>query len=116
MKRIELPSWLVACNSLIVLKLNLFSCALDLPYSMGFNQLNSLDLSFVKLLDDNLTGSFFSNCPLLENLSLIECVLKKLKILEISANNLKNLTIESFKLSSLGMCKNKLRISYHSSM
>lgn len=113
----DLPYCLATSKSLRVLKLNLFLHVLKLPRSVGFSRLTSLDLMLVELQDERLAQKLFLNCPFLENLSLISCVLNKLKVLDISAANLKFLTIENNR-SGLdsgdeddGLSKSKLKVS-----
>ncbi|XP_049386121.1 FBD-associated F-box protein At2g26860-like [Solanum stenotomum] len=89
----ELPNCLVTCESLQVLKLNLYGDVLKLPNHFdGFRQLKFLHLCCVKLSDEHLTNCLFSKCQLLENLELIDCNLKRMKLLYIDSASLLYIT------------------------
>jgi len=89
----ELPHCLVTCESLQVLKLNLCNDVLKLPNHLdGFRQLKFLHLCSVKLSDEHLTNCLFSKCQLLENLELIDCNLKRMKLLYIDSASLLYIT------------------------
>ncbi|CAH1424170.1 unnamed protein product [Lactuca virosa] len=91
---IEIPNCLVICPSLELLRLSLGHCGLRLPNILGFLALRVLDLTSVDLLeDDNLVKGFLESCPLLEDLTLDDCVLCKLDLLCISCLKLKKLSI-----------------------
>ncbi|XP_042758607.1 uncharacterized protein LOC111882919 isoform X2 [Lactuca sativa] len=61
---------------------------------MGFLALRVLRLSYVDLLGDGyLVKDFLENCPSLEELTLLDCVLSKLDLLCISCPKLKKLSI-----------------------
>lgn len=113
----DLPYCLLTSKSLRVLKLNLFLHVLKLPRSIGFSRLTSLDLMLVELPDEQLPRKLFLNCPFLESLSLVSCVLNKLKVLDISATNLKFLTIDNNCMglensdAEDGLSKSKLKVS-----
>ncbi|KAH9651581.1 F-box/FBD/LRR-repeat protein [Citrus sinensis] len=100
---IKLPRCLVTCESLMSLKLDFgnreHQGVLNLPTCAGFNQLKSLDLQHVEVLDYNLFRKFLSSCPLLENLYMKECFFRDFKILDIPSTSLKYLTIDEFLLS-----------------
>ncbi|XP_049350281.1 putative F-box/FBD/LRR-repeat protein At5g22670 [Solanum verrucosum] len=88
-----LPHCLVTCESLQVLKLNLCGDVLKLPNHFdGFRQLKFLHLCSVKLSDEHLTNCLFSKCQLLENLELIDCNLKRMKLLYIDSASLLYIT------------------------
>ncbi|KAL4590298.1 hypothetical protein LXL04_003226 [Taraxacum kok-saghyz] len=88
---IELPHYLVSCGSLEVLKLDLQNHVLGLPRSVGFPALRVLDLTYVDLPGDDLVNDFLKSCPLLEDLSLVGCLLGELVC--ISFPKLKRLRI-----------------------
>ncbi|KAL4590288.1 hypothetical protein LXL04_003216 [Taraxacum kok-saghyz] len=68
---IDLPRYLVNCDSLEVLRLDLMNSNLSLPRFVGFSALKVLDLTEADLPeDDDLVNDFLKNCPLLEDLSL----------------------------------------------
>ncbi|XP_023748967.1 F-box/LRR-repeat protein 13 isoform X1 [Lactuca sativa] len=91
---IEMPHCLVTSGSVEVLELNLSRRGLKLPNIMGFPSLRVLELECVDLLeDDNLVKRFLESCPLLEELSLDDCIINKLGVLCISCLKLKKLTI-----------------------
>ncbi|KAM0027573.1 putative leucine-rich repeat domain superfamily [Helianthus debilis subsp. tardiflorus] len=70
---IRLPPILLTCDSLEVLRLYLFTSTLRLPTATGFPVLRVLQLNSVQLMDGASVQPFLKNCPLLEDLSLIEC-------------------------------------------
>ncbi|PWA65093.1 F-box domain, Leucine-rich repeat domain, L domain-like protein [Artemisia annua] len=91
---IVLPRCLVDCDSLEVLKLDLNWSFLSLSSFTGSRTLKVLNLDKVELLDHELVRKFLVNCPLLEELSLIDCYAHNLDYLSISCPNLKTLRIE----------------------
>ncbi|KAJ0581709.1 putative F-box domain, leucine-rich repeat domain superfamily, F-box-like domain superfamily [Helianthus annuus] len=70
---IRLPPILLTCDSLEVLRLYLFTSTLRLPTVTGFPVLRVLQLNSVQLMDCASVQPFLKNCPLLEDLSLIDC-------------------------------------------
>nr|KAJ0208429.1 hypothetical protein LSAT_V11C500255850 [Lactuca sativa] len=89
---VEIPHCLVTCSSLEVLKLDLEYRGLRLPNIMGFLALRVLRLSYVDLLGDGyLVKDFLENCPSLEELTLLDCVLSKLNLLCILCPKLRSL-------------------------
>ncbi|CAI9285268.1 unnamed protein product [Lactuca saligna] len=88
-----IPHSLMTCTSLEVLRL---SCRhrVILPRISGFPALRVLKLENVELFDNDLVKYFFlESCPLLEDLTLYECVVDKLDLVCISCPNLKKLTL-----------------------
>ncbi|KAM0071808.1 putative leucine-rich repeat domain superfamily [Helianthus debilis subsp. tardiflorus] len=69
----ELPHSLLTCDSLEVLRLYLFTCTLRVPTVTGFPALRVLQLNSVQLMDGASVQPFLKSCPLLEDLSLIDC-------------------------------------------
>ncbi|XAR63279.1 hypothetical protein NMG60_11023165 [Bertholletia excelsa] len=112
-REFQLPACLVTCKSLSVLRLGLYYSKLILPRltDLTFPGLKSLYISFARLRDKDHFGSYISNCPLLEDLILVECLLVDPKPLEISSNSLKNLTIQNKKRRSTGLWDSKLTVS-----
>ncbi|KAH9803535.1 putative FBD-associated F-box protein [Citrus sinensis] len=119
---IKLPRSLVTCESLVSLKLDFgnreHQGVLNLPTCVGFSRLKSLDLQHVEVLDYNLFREFLSSCPLLENFSpLLEnlkmdsCCFPDLKILDISSNSLKSLTLERIEFGGDELDNYKLKIA-----
>nr|KAJ0187006.1 hypothetical protein LSAT_V11C900463360 [Lactuca sativa] len=93
-EHIEFPNHLVTCDSLEVLR------GLMLPQFTGFSGLRVLDLNNVELpYKSKLVNNFLKSLPLLEDLSLIDCVINKLKLLCISCPNLKNLRLDNRNIS-----------------
>ncbi|KAL4590296.1 hypothetical protein LXL04_003224 [Taraxacum kok-saghyz] len=91
-KPIELPHYLVSCSSLEVLRLDFRNHGLSLPKVVGFPALRVLHLTNVCLPeDDDLVNDFLKSFPLLEDLSLVGCLLRGL--VRISYPNLKKLKI-----------------------
>ncbi|KAM0071802.1 putative leucine-rich repeat domain superfamily [Helianthus debilis subsp. tardiflorus] len=94
---IKLPHSLVTCHTLEVLRLYLYSCPLSLPTVTGFPALRVLELNSVELLNGDSVQQFLKNCPLLEDLSLVDCSLPSIDDLCISCLNLKTLKIDNRK-------------------
>lgn len=97
-KVVELPLSLVSCDSQEVLKLFLFRHALRLPCVTGFETLRVLELDNVELSDNNVVHKFLVSCRLLEELSLINCLLSKLGSLCIQYLKLKTLRLDNINL------------------
>ncbi|PWA61989.1 F-box domain, Leucine-rich repeat domain, L domain-like protein [Artemisia annua] len=93
---IELPRCLVDCDSLEVLNLCLSHAYLSVSSFTGSRTLKVLKLDRVGLFDSELE-KFLANCPLLEELSLIDCL--AYAYLSISPPNLKTLRINNRGLS-----------------
>ncbi|KAM0071811.1 putative leucine-rich repeat domain superfamily [Helianthus debilis subsp. tardiflorus] len=91
---IRLPN-LVTCDSLEVLRLFLYKRPLSLPTVTGFPALQVLQLNSVELWDDDSVHQFLKSCPLLEDLSLINCALHAFYDLCISSPSLKTLRIKN---------------------
>ncbi|OVA14307.1 hypothetical protein BVC80_9021g38 [Macleaya cordata] len=87
------PLSLFTCESLIKLKLEINSI-LYLPKSISFPRLRYLELYRVKFRDEYLNEQLFSNCPVLEELILLECTWVNMKSVCISAPALKRLMID----------------------
>ncbi|PWA74316.1 F-box domain, FBD domain, Leucine-rich repeat domain, L domain-like protein [Artemisia annua] len=92
---IVLPRCLVDCGSLEMLTLKLSLHSLSLKSFTGSKTLKVLRLDSVELLDHDLVQSFFLNCPLLEELSLINCLTHNLDYFSISCPNLKTLRTDN---------------------
>ncbi|XP_076899058.1 F-box/FBD/LRR-repeat protein At3g52680-like [Bidens hawaiensis] len=95
---IKLPYSLVKCDSLEALKLFLYKRSLNLPTVAGFIALRVLELKSVRLLDGDSVQQFLNSCPLLEELSLINCFSYSIVDLCISCPNLKTLRIHNQKM------------------
>ncbi|XP_071718531.1 FBD-associated F-box protein At2g26860-like isoform X2 [Rutidosis leptorrhynchoides] len=94
---VELPNCLVMCESLVALKLYLFDHKLLLPNFKGFLALKVLELNSVELSDGYLVKKLLKSCPLLEDLSLYDCVIFQLLDFTISCPNLKTLRLDNRK-------------------
>lgn len=94
----KLPHCLVTCKSLEVLRLFLFTTPLCLTKCTGFTSLRVLELNSVMLFEDHLVEAFFKSFPLLEELSLIDCLINTLEDLCISCPSLKTLRIDNRKM------------------
>ncbi|GJU78712.1 F-box domain containing protein [Tanacetum coccineum] len=77
-----------------MLTLNLMFRFLSLESFTGSKTLKVLRLESVELLDHDLVQSFLVNCPLLKELSLINCITSDLDYFSISCPNLKTLKID----------------------
>ena len=89
---LALPSCLFTCESLEVLTLNMFH-SLKLPSSIFFSSLKILTLEKVIFSDDHSTQQLFMGCPILENLSIVDCIWKNVKTVCISSPMLQRLFI-----------------------
>lgn len=94
---VEKPFMLPLCvfhsESLAVLKLQM-NCELQLPNCISFPSLKTLELCLVTFVDDGSTEKLFSNCPVLQELSILDCEWVKLMNVTISIPTLKSLTID----------------------
>lgn len=91
--RFLLPCCLFTCESLLVLKL-FMQCVLKPPSFIYLSSLKTLVFDNLTFSDDESTQHLFSNCPVLQELALINCGWKNIKTLTISVPTLKRLTIE----------------------
>lgn len=92
-KPFMLPLCVFHSKSLTVLKLEM-NCELELPNSISFPSLKTLDLCLVTFVDDESVEKLFSNCPLLQELSILDCEWANLMNVTISIPTLKSLTID----------------------
>ncbi|PWA78683.1 F-box domain, FBD domain, Leucine-rich repeat domain, L domain-like protein [Artemisia annua] len=101
-KNIELPHCLVTCDFLEVLSLKLYRRRLRfasmLNYITLFPRLKVLELNNVELPTKPQGFEFLERCPMLEDLRLINCVIKTFMVLSISSLTLKTLTIVTHNL------------------
>ena len=81
---LALPPCLFTCESLEVLILHMFH-SLKLPSSISFSSLKFLALEKVIFSDDHSTQQLFTGCPILEDLSIIDCIWKNVKAVCISS-------------------------------
>ncbi|KAI3877777.1 hypothetical protein MKX03_019217 [Papaver bracteatum] len=75
-------------------------CTLDLQQPIYFPRLKILQLSSVIFEDEILVAQLFSNCPLLEDLCLIDCIWEDVYHINISAPSLKSFTLDNRELIS----------------
>ncbi|PWA36093.1 F-box domain, Leucine-rich repeat domain, L domain-like protein [Artemisia annua] len=104
---IVLPRCLVDCDSLEELVLVLFLDSLNMKSFTGSRTLKVLKLHNVELLDNDLVQQFLANCPLLEDLSFIDCLTYNLDSLVISCPNLMTLRIYNKGLDYDSVIKRK---------
>ncbi|KAI3883997.1 hypothetical protein MKW92_002311, partial [Papaver armeniacum] len=83
------PLSLFTCNSLTVLDLH--GLRLNIPNTVSFPRLKLLRLRFMQFEDGISLNKLFSNCPILEELSLTCCRGLKSEVLCIANLSLKNL-------------------------
>lgn len=110
----EVPHCLVNCSSLEVLRLCLLGGLFMLRNYSGFLTIRVLELKTCILIDDDLVKDFLkSSCPLLENLSLVNCMTSTITVFCISCPKLKNLRIDNQKVldckelgDDIDMCDN----------
>ncbi|PWA69322.1 F-box domain, FBD domain, Leucine-rich repeat domain, L domain-like protein [Artemisia annua] len=104
---IVLPRCLVDCDSLEKLVLALYLDSLKMKSFTGSKTLKVLRLHNVELLDNDLVQQFLANCPLLEDLSFIDCLTYNLDSVVISCPNLKTLRIYNKGLDYDSVIKRK---------
>ncbi|CAH1448168.1 unnamed protein product [Lactuca virosa] len=110
----DVPHCLVNCSSLEVLRLCLFGGLFLLRNYSGFLTIRVLELKTCILIDDDLVKDFLkSSCPLLEDLSLVNCMTSTITVFCISCPKLKNLRIDNRKVldceelgDDIDMCDN----------
>ncbi|KAK7813772.1 f-box/lrr-repeat protein [Quercus suber] len=79
--------------SLVNLKLGT-KFVLNVPASVLLPSLKTLHLNSIEFSDDDSTHKLFSSCPVLEELSIVKCGMKRIRCFKISAPILNRLTIE----------------------
>nr|GEV13715.1 hypothetical protein [Tanacetum cinerariifolium] len=101
---ITLPHYVISCDSLEVLKLWLYRCAFHFPdsTSLRLRAFRVLELESVYCYDTDLVKQFFGLCPLLEELTLIDCFVKVADTICVSSPNLKTLTIQLVNFEFVG--------------
>ncbi|PWA36216.1 F-box domain, Leucine-rich repeat domain, L domain-like protein [Artemisia annua] len=104
---IVLPHCLVDCDTLEELVLAVYLDSLNMKSFTGSKTLKVLRLHNVELLDNDLVQQFLANCPLLEDLSFIDCLTYNLDSLVISCPNLKTLRIYNKGLDYDSVIKRK---------
>ncbi|XP_076931871.1 F-box/LRR-repeat protein At4g14103-like [Bidens hawaiensis] len=88
-----LPGSLFCSQTLTNLKVEM-NCALEFPSFIHFPCLKTLHLSLVTFTNDGSTQKLFSGCPVLEELTLVDCEWLNIKNITISSPTLKWLTID----------------------
>ncbi|CAK9138053.1 unnamed protein product [Ilex paraguariensis] len=94
----DLNAWISAALSHDVRELDLY---VPLKGSGGLPNLKTLHLYSVEFSNDESIKRLFSGCPLLEDLVLLECELKNINVLNISASALKSLIISYPVMNSI---------------
>ncbi|KAI3863117.1 hypothetical protein MKW98_015575 [Papaver atlanticum] len=89
----ELPSCIFTCNSLTVLKLNLYNSVVNLPSFIHLPFLKRLQLTSVTFSEDGW-NQIFCNSPMLEDVIMEDCYAENLKPLHISSSSLRSLNID----------------------
>lgn len=92
-KPFMLPLCVFCSKSLTVLKLQM-NCELQLPNCISFPSLKTLELCLFTFVDDESMEKLFSNCPVLEELSILDCEWVNLTNVTICIPTLKSLTID----------------------
>ena len=92
----SLPYVLFTCKALKSLHLCM-PCILNLPTTIWFSNLKILTIKNVTFSDECLTQQFFSGLPVLEKLQLEDCSWGSLKVVRISATNLRFLSVQEFE-------------------
>ncbi|KAI3703836.1 hypothetical protein L1987_74031 [Smallanthus sonchifolius] len=70
------------------------NCVLEFPTVVYLPYLKTLHLSLVTFANDGSTQKLFAGCPVLEELTLLDCEWLNLKNITISSSTLKRLTID----------------------
>ncbi|KAI3971523.1 hypothetical protein MKW92_035778 [Papaver armeniacum] len=96
-KHFIFPLSFFTCDSLVVLDLE-YDGILNLPNTISFPRIKILRLTYIDFVDENLTGKLFSNCPILEELSLFVCDFENFEVLCIMSPTLKRLSIINCRL------------------
>ncbi|KAH7842089.1 hypothetical protein Vadar_001382 [Vaccinium darrowii] len=89
-----LPQDLFSCGTLVVLKLGT-KFILNVPASVCLPSLKILHLDSVELSDEDSIKRLLLGCPVLDELSMIKCVGKDVRVIHISAPLLTKLTYRS---------------------
>ncbi|GKC02315.1 F-box domain containing protein [Tanacetum coccineum] len=71
-----LPDYLVSCKSLESLRLSVYQHAVSLKGCKRFERLKVLELNNVYCYKSDTVEKFLKKCPLLEDLSLIDCLIR----------------------------------------
>ncbi|XP_039130104.1 F-box/FBD/LRR-repeat protein At1g51370-like isoform X2 [Dioscorea cayenensis subsp. rotundata] len=116
----KLPDLLFTCESLRLLKLDLSGNVLKLPTSVTLINLQTLHLESMSFRDDNVVWELISSCPKLENLTLNNCSMYGMKILNICSSELQNLSLlncQTFSSCEVNISAPKLKtFRYHCSL
>ncbi|CAL5335751.1 unnamed protein product [Camellia sinensis] len=88
-----LPCCVFYCESLTAVKIEM-NCVLELPTCVSFPRLKTLYLALVTFLDDDSTQRLLSSCPVLQELTILDCDWMNLKRISVSIPTLKSLTID----------------------
>ncbi|KAL7249352.1 hypothetical protein ACSBR1_011501 [Camellia fascicularis] len=88
-----LPCCVFCCESLTAVKIEM-NCVLELPTCVSFPRLKTLYLALVTFLDDDSTQKLLSSCPVLQELTILDCDWMNLKRISVSIPTLKSLTID----------------------
>ncbi|KAD6454001.1 hypothetical protein E3N88_08707 [Mikania micrantha] len=89
-----LPSLMFCSQTLTSLKVEM-NCVLEFPTTIYLPYLKTLHLSLVTFVNDGSTQKLLSGCPVLEELTLVDCEWLNLKNITISSPTLKRLTIDN---------------------
>lgn len=101
---ITMPVCLITCDSLEVLRLCLYGYTLQMPVCTGFRALKVLELNCVHDCCSDLPEQFIRMCPLLEELSLIECYRSLINVPAwISSLKLKTLILHIREKNTFGL-------------
>ncbi|XP_024166042.1 LOW QUALITY PROTEIN: putative FBD-associated F-box protein At5g56700 [Rosa chinensis] len=89
-----LPDCLFTCKSLVHFKFSIGGIvSLELPATIYFSNLKTLNLRNVRFLNEHSTNQLFSSCPVLEDLTLNDCRWSDFQLINICAPKLLRLTI-----------------------
>ncbi|PWA50397.1 F-box domain, FBD domain, Leucine-rich repeat domain, L domain-like protein [Artemisia annua] len=103
---ITMPVCLISCDSLEVFRLCLYDFTLHMRDCTWFRALKVLELNRIQWYKSDLPDQFIRMCPLLEELSLIECSRILINVpFRISSPKLKTLILHNRKKNIYGLTK-----------
>ncbi|KAK2994928.1 hypothetical protein RJ640_004482 [Escallonia rubra] len=106
-ENVVLPRCIFTCESLTVLKLAM-ECIVKPPNAVFLPNLKILHLTSAKFSDDSSSQKLFCSFPVLEELSLTDCIWDNIRCISIVIPTLKTLMIDYYPFEFLN-CEIKIR-------
>ncbi|KAK2994924.1 hypothetical protein RJ640_004478 [Escallonia rubra] len=106
-ENVVLPCCIFTCESLTVLKLAM-ECIVKPPNAVFLPNLKILHLTSAKFSDDSSSQKLFCSFPVLEELSLTDCIWDNIRCINIVIPTLKTLMIDYYPFEFLN-CEIKIR-------